>query len=160
MKKKLLQVLILLLYSINIIKAQQATLASGGVASGGAGNISYSIGQVNYTAITGSTGNVNQGMQQAFEIFTLTGKELIRINLQIMAYPNPTTSFVNLKIDGADFQGLSYQLIDLNGKEIQNQQINNAETNIQLENLFNANYLLKVNNNSTTIKIFKIIKNN
>jgi hypothetical protein len=41
------------------INAQQAIVTSGGNASGNNGNISYSMGQVNYTTV----GAVVQGMQ-------------------------------------------------------------------------------------------------
>ncbi|WP_394758658.1 T9SS type A sorting domain-containing protein, partial [Flavobacterium sp.] len=115
---------------------------------------------IDYIAATGTTGSVSQGLQQPFEISTLSGEEFTQIKLQMMVFPNPTTSFVNLKIENYDFQDLTYQLFDINGREISNQKITNTETKIPLENLSSAIYFLKVSENSKIIKTFRIVKNN
>ncbi len=157
---KKIKLLLFLLFVFGNANAQQAPVASGGNATGSGGSSSYSIGQVVYTTATGSGGAVSQGVQQPFEIFTLSGEEFTQITLQMMVYPNPTTSFVNLKIDNFNFENLSYHLIDLNGREISNQKVNAAVTQIQLENYPAAIYFLKINQENTTIKTFKIIKSN
>ncbi len=48
------------------LHAQEATLASGGNATGSGGSVSYSVGQVVYTTNIGTTGSVAQGVQQAY----------------------------------------------------------------------------------------------
>ncbi len=118
------------------------------------------LDQIDYVLATGSTGSVSQGMQQPFEISTLSGNEFTQISLQMMVYPNPTTSYVNLKIENNDFQDLNFQLFDLAGKQILNQKITSSETKIDLDNLSKNVYLLQVMNQTGTIKTFKIIKNN
>jgi Secretion system C-terminal sorting domain len=158
-KTKAYLFLIFLLCVIPKSNAQQASVAAGGVATGSGGSSSYSIGQVIYIATSGGGGITNQGIQIPFEITTLSGEEFTQISLEMLVYPNPTTSFVNLKINNFDFQDLNYQLIDLNGKEISNQIITTSETSIELEQLSNAIYLLNVNDKNKTIKTFKIIKN-
>lgn len=153
--------ILLIMYLISSYSfAQQATLSGGGNATGSGGSVSYSIGQIAYTTATGSNGIATQGVQQPFEIATLNGEEFTQITLQMIVFPNPTTSFVNLKIENYDFQELNYQLIDLNGTEIANQKITTSETKIELENLSQAIYLLNVNDKNKTLKTFKIIKNN
>ena len=125
--------------------------------------MSYSIGQIDYISASGFNGSTSQGLQQPFEISTLNGAEFTQINLKTTVYPNPTTAFVNLKIDSYEsfnIESMSYQLVDLNGKEIANQKIDTSETQISLENLAAAIYFLKVSENNKTIKTFKIIKNN
>ena len=163
MKKKQLFLILILCIGFNKIQAQQAALASGGNATGSGGSSSYSIGQIDYITATGSTGSVGQGLQQPFEISTLSGEEFTQIKLQMLVYPNPTTSYVNLKIDASNefnSKSLSYQLIDNSGKEITNQKIIASETQIRLENLSSAIYFLKISNNSKIVKTFKILKNN
>ncbi|WP_310557367.1 T9SS type A sorting domain-containing protein [Flavobacterium sp.] len=160
MKKTQLLLMLVLLIGFNKIQAQQATLASGGNATGTGGSTSYSIGQIDYIAATGTTGSVSQGLQQPFEISTLSGEEFTQIKLQMMVFPNPTTSFVNLKIENYDFQDFTYQLFDVNGREISNQKIKTNQTQIPLENLASAIYFLNVSHNNKSIKTFKIIKNN
>ncbi len=156
---KLFILALLTMTCISKLQAQSASVAAGGVATGSGGSSSYSIGQVIYITASGGGGTSSQGVQIPFEITTLSGKEFSQISLKMLVYPNPTTSFVNLKINNFDFQDLNYQLIDLNGKEIANQKIAASETAIELQNLSNAIYLLNVNDKNKTIKTFKIIKN-
>ncbi len=157
MKKS--KLLLFLLFVFADANAQRALVAAGGNATGSGGTASYSIGQIAYTIANGIGGSANQGVQIPFEIVTLSGQELTQISLQMIVYPNPTTSIVNLKIDNFDFQNLNYQLLDLNGREIKNQKITNSETVVLLENFTNSTYLLSVSNQNKIIKTFKIIKN-
>ena len=160
MKNTKLFILVLLTMTcISKLQAQSASVAAGGNATGSGGSSSYSIGQVVYIAASGGGGTSIQGVQIPAEITTLSGEEFTQISLEMMVYPNPTTSFVNLKINNFDFQDLNYQLTDLNGREIANQKIAASETVIELQNLSNAIYLLNVNDKNKTIKTFKIIKN-
>ena len=81
----------------------------------------------------------------------------------MMVYPNPTTSYVNLKIDASEefnMESMSYQLFDISGREISNKKIIASETQISLENLSSAIYFLKVSSNDKIVKTFRIIKNN
>ncbi|MBL7887834.1 MAG: T9SS type A sorting domain-containing protein [Flavobacterium sp.] len=158
--RKIKIIIVLLLFVFVTTNAQQTSLASGGSVTGSNGSVSFSIGQIDYVTAIGNGGTATQGVQQPFEIVTLSGEEYAQITLQMMIYPNPTISFVNLKIDDSDFQDLCYQLFDLNGREIANQKITTSETKIELENLSQAIYLLNVNDKNKTLKTFKIIKNN
>jgi hypothetical protein len=147
-------------FSLFSANAQQVNVATGGNASGTGGSSSYSVGQVAYTNATGTNGSVNQGVQQPFEIFTLGNDNFPEIILSMSVYPNPTTAFVNLNIQNYAFENLNYQLFDLNGRQIQKQKINATETQIQMQNLASAIYMLEVFDNNILLKTFKIIKNN
>lgn len=160
MNYKLILFMIGIVFFGSEVYAQQAIVASGGNATGTGGISNYSIGQVSYTATTGSTGSVNQGVQQAFEIFTLGTDNFPKITLKMVVYPNPTTSVVNLKVDEYDFQNLQFQLFDIQGREITKQKVTNSETPIDVQNLPSATYLLQIISENRTIKTFKIIKNN
>ena len=157
-KPKIIAALVFFL-GILKVQAQQATVASGGNASGAGGKVSYSIGQVAYQAQTGTNGNVNQGVQQAFEIFTLSGEEFANIKLEAMVYPNPTTSIVTLKISNLSLNDLNYQFFDIQGRLIKTGTITDVETVLDIQQYPTATYLLKVNLNNKELKIFKIIKN-
>jgi hypothetical protein len=146
--------------SLTSIRAQEATVASGGTASNTSGTINYSVGQIVYTTNSGSTGSVSQGIQQPYEIFTLGTDDFPNISLKMFVYPNPTTALVNLQIQGLTDNTLEYQLFDIMGKEISNQKISQSETQIPLENLPSATYLLNVSDQNKIIKSFKIIKTN
>ena len=160
MKKTELLLSILLVISLASAKAQQATVTSGGVATGVNGNTSYSIGQIIYSANSGSTGTITQGIQQPYEIYTLGKDDFPNISLQMIVYPNPTNALVNLKIENLTSRSLEYHLFDLLGKQISSQKISQTETQISLENLPSATYFINVSDGAKTIKSFKIIKNN
>jgi hypothetical protein len=118
-----------------------------------------------YTTNTGTSGSVAEGVQQAYEISVVTALEEAKgINLSVSAYPNPTTDYLTLSIDNSvktnhDFSLLSYQLYDMNGKLLQSKTINEAQTHIAMDKFIRASYLLSVNQNNTTFKTFRIIKN-
>ncbi len=161
-KQKLLKTTLLcsIFFVLFSASAQQANVASGGNATGTGGSSSYSVGQVAYTNATGTNGSVNQGVQQPFEIFTLGNDDFPEITLLMTVYPNPTTSLVNLNIQNYALENLNFQLFDINGRLIQSQKITTAETQIQMENLAAAVYLLNLLDKNKLVKTFKIIKNN
>lgn len=157
--------LILLGLSISLVaNAQEAINASGGNASGSSGIVSYSVGQMIYTTSSETNGSVVQGVQQPFEISVVTvidpGK---RIELNCSAYPNPTTDFLGLKVDIQNKGNLKYQLYDINGKLLRDNNIEAGETRISMLNLVPSTYFLKIIqmtlNSTEEVKTFKIIKN-
>ena len=152
--------LLCMFFCLSKLVAQNATVASGGNSSGSGGSSSYSIGQVFYSSTTGSNGSFSQGVQQPFEIFTLGTDEFPEIQLTMAVFPNPTTSLVILSIQNYNSEELNLQLFDINGRIIQSQKITQTETQISMENLSSAIYLLQVSGNNRPIKTFKIIKNN
>ena len=155
--KKLVLTAFLLCAAVSI-QAQQTIPASGGEATGSGGGSSYSVGQLVYTTNTDTGGTVSQGVQQSFELFTLSNPELTTINLTAVTYPNPTSDYIVLKITDSALDNLSYKLIDVNGKAIANGRITNADTQIAMQNLAIGMYILKVNQNNQELKTFKVIK--
>jgi len=141
------------------VQAQQATTASGGDASGSGGTAAFSVGQVVYTANTNASGTVSQGVQQAFEIFTLSIKET-ELNISLKAFPNPTLNNLTLQISDYKNEKLSYQLYDIQGRLLNNGQIVAQQTNIEMTSLPTAIYFINVvNQENQKVQSFKIIKN-
>jgi len=157
-------ILILLLFGIKSLSAQEAIKASGGEASDDRGSVSYTIGQVLYTTNTGSNGSSTEGVQQPYEIYVITAiEDHLGINLMVSAYPNPTTNFITLKVDEYDANNLFYYLYDFSGKLIENKKVRGNEARISMNKLIPETYLLKIverkRSTSKEIKTFKIIKN-
>jgi len=157
-KKTKLSALLLLGIGFNQVYAQQATAASGGDTSSSGGSVAFSVGQIVYTTNTGTTGSVAQGVEQPYEISITTGLAETGINLNLSAYPNPTTNYLMLQIDNFD-KDLSYQLYDISGKLLESNTIVANSTTIKMEQLATGSYFLKVTQNNTLVKTFKIIKN-
>ncbi len=141
------------------IQAQNSIPASGGNATGTGGTVSYTIGQVVYTTISGTTGVMTQGVQQPFEISVLTGiTEASGITLEISFYPNPANDYVILSVKKYDSDNLGYKLYSLNGTLLQSKKVESNETRIQMGNILPGTYILKIGDNNKEIKTFKIIK--
>ncbi|MCZ2444213.1 MAG: T9SS type A sorting domain-containing protein [Flavobacteriales bacterium] len=158
-KSKPIALLLAGLLWVSFAQAQDSANASGGDATGSGGAVAYSIGQVVYTSITGSSGSVDQGVQHAYEIFTVEIKETV-LNISLTAFPNPTTDNLTLQISNYNNEKLSFQLYDMQGKLLTSKQIMENETKIEMSHLAKANYVLNVvNQNSEEVKSFKIIKN-
>ena len=141
------------------VQAQQVTTTSGGDASGSGGTVAFSVGQVVYTANTNASGTLSQGVQQAYEIFTLSIKET-ELNISIKAFPNPTLDNLTLQISDYKNEKLSYQLYDIQGRLLNNGQIVAQQTNIEMTSLPTAIYFINVvNQENQKVQSFKIIKN-
>jgi hypothetical protein len=135
--------------------------ASGDDATGSSGSVTYSIGQVFYTYIGQSAYNVAQGIQQGELSKTLdTPENSIEPKAEIVIFPNPTTDFVTINMEGLGFdnESRSYQLYDLQGRLLKQNTINQTETQINFNDLTTSIYILQVYVNNKVLKTFKILK--
>jgi hypothetical protein len=146
------------LLATQLVCSQEALPVSAGTAAGSGGSGSYTVGQVFYTTHTSTAGAVYQGVQQAFEIQTLSNPALTNVNLTAVTYPNPTEDFIILKISDTALDNLRYKLFDVTGKAISNGTITNGDTQIGMQQLAIGIYILKVNQHNQELKTFKIIK--
>lgn len=158
--KKLRHILIIVILYMGAFEllAQNNPVSSGGVSQNNSGSISYSIGQLFYQPISGNVGSITPGIQQAYEITTSVVTEPEMIQLDLMAFPNPTTDFLYLKVDGNVNVELTYYLIDLNG-QILEQGIATDATSIYVEKYAAGTYFLQIAEPENHLKTFRIIKN-
>jgi hypothetical protein len=148
----------LYVYGVTLM-AQSTIPTGGGDASGTGGKVSYTLGQIVSSSISGTSGTITQGVQQPFEISVVTGtEETSGIILEFSVYPNPATGFVILKIQNYDTENLSFKLYDINGTLLQSKKVEGNETQIQLGNVLSGTYLLKIVDNNKEIRTFKIIR--
>jgi len=162
MKKQRLSLIAILIFSIGFInlQGQEAITSTGGSASGTGGSASYSVGQVFSKTNTGTNGSVAEGVIQPFEISIVNSiKEVKGIVLLASVYPNPTNDYLILKIEDLDNSTYTFQLYDMNGRNIQIKEITDNETSIDMSNLAPSTYFLKVTKAKQEVKTFKIIKN-
>jgi hypothetical protein len=139
--------------------SQSNTVATGGNATGSNGSVSYSVGQIDYTSQSGSGGNINQGVQQPYEIFESNSLNELGENILLNLGPNPTTDLFTLSNVSSSTIELFYYLIDNNGKIVieSTQLLNKAE--ISMSTFPVGMYQLVVRNSNMDVKSFKIIKN-
>lgn len=140
-------------------QSQQSSNAAGGDATGSGGSVAYSVGQIVYTTHTGSTGSVAQGVQQAYEIFSI-GINETELNSSLSLFPNPIVDNLTLQISDFNKEKLSYILFDTQGKLLSNGQVTAQQTQINTASLLPATYFIKVlNQENKQVQSFKIIKN-
>ncbi|MFV0268806.1 MAG: T9SS type A sorting domain-containing protein [Draconibacterium sp.] len=152
--------LVTLTFFLSTATAQTSVNATGGDALGSGGSASYSVGQVVYTTHTGTSGSVAQGVQQPYEISVVTAIEEAKgIRLSVSAYPNPTTDYLQLKVESERLKDLSFQLYNMNGKLLQSEKLTGNQTQINMSNYVPSTYFVRVISGNKSIKEFKIIKN-
>ena len=160
MKNNTLFVFLAFLLSFSAIgqTAHQVLSATGGDASGTGGSVAYSVGQIVYSTSTGTTGSVAQGVEQAYEIYSV-GIIETALNISLSVFPNPTSDFLTLKVQDYNNEALSYNLLDEQGKLVLNEQITTQDTQIAMSTLVRGAYFINVLQANKKIQIFKIIKN-
>ena len=95
--------------------------------------------------------------------FSLSQIEKVIINgaqFTATASPNPTRDIVQLRISGEINKSLNYLLFDMNGKVLMKANVANALTSINLSNLAQGSYVLKIVQEGKSVQSFKIIKQN
>jgi opacity protein-like surface antigen len=158
--KKLRFCVLILLIALPGLSAQEVMPASGGNGTGSGGSASYTIGQPGYTTSSGTNGSVSEGVQQPYEISTITGiEDAVGIVLASSVYPNPATDFLILRVDDYEGMKLSYQLFDINGRLLESNYITGSESAIMMSRYSAGTYFLKVMSSNKDVKTFKIIKN-
>jgi hypothetical protein len=160
MNYRKLKVSVLLLFlGLVGLSAQEVIPASGGNASGSGGSASFSVGQLMFNTHTGTNGSVAEGVQQPYEISTITGiEEVLGIDLVSSVYPNPTADFLTLRVEDNLNMELSYQLFDIGGRLLKINKVTENETTIDMVRFSAGTYFLKITDNNRDVKTFKIIK--
>jgi hypothetical protein len=157
--KKAIQFILIIVFSCAVSHAQQAVSTAGGQATGAGGTVSYTIGQLDYITVTGSAGLAMEGVQVPYEVLIHTGIEThAEITLGFLAYPNPVSDLLTLRIQRENLESLSYKLLDADGKTLLTGNIVNAETGISFVDRLPNTYFLLIFENNLEIKTFKIIK--
>jgi len=141
-----------------LVQSQEAVTVSGGKGTGTGGTSSYTLGQVFYIEATSGNGSISQGVQQSFELFTLSNEQLMTVNLEALVYPNPSSDYVKLNITDNALTDLSYILMNIQGKILSSAKISSLYTPISLHGLSVGTYVLKVSKKNNELKTFKIIK--
>ncbi|NOQ27021.1 MAG: T9SS type A sorting domain-containing protein [Bacteroidales bacterium] len=157
-------VMFLLVLGLTGAYAQETITTAGGEASGSGGTASYTVGQLVFNTYGSVDGLVTQGVQQPFEIYTVTGIDELDISLNMSVYPNPTTNYLILRINDIEYKDILLHkcilsLYNINGELIKTQKITSSETNIDMSYIAIGSYFLSITMDSKGIKTFKIIKN-
>jgi hypothetical protein len=159
-KKRNASIVLFLLLPVWGLMAQSTTNSVGFTASGSNGNACISIGQVYYHAYFSTNHSMAEGVQQAYEISTLTASEITgNFGNNLLVYPNPANHTLILKSGDFLVLNMQYYLYDAHGNLLKTEKISDAQTTIDMQKMIPATYFLRVFQGNTIIKTFKIIKN-
>ena len=149
-------------FGLLALKAQHSVNTTGGNASNESGSVSYSIGQIVYYAYSNVDGAISEGVQQPYEIFIITSlEELEGIELTLNVFPNPVNERLYLEVTGQDLYhltDLNYQLLDINGKLLQQERLIDHTALIEMGSKQPGAYFLIVTASDERIGLFRIIK--
>jgi len=135
--------------------AQQSTVATGGTASGSGGTATFTVGQIDYSNASGTTGSINEGVQQPFEFFKEVGLQENDITIEL--YPNPTQYGVFIASDQLT-QFDRIDMYDSRGRLVITQKINSDSEEIDLNHLETGTYHLNFLEQNELKQTYKLIK--
>ncbi len=118
------------------------------------GSLNSTMGEVTTTTLQQSNAHLTQGFQQPMFLLTSINQPEEEI-LNIEVFPNPTVDYVYLKAE----ENLFFKIIDLTGKVLNEGQLINGQTKINLSDYADNIYLLElISKKAPTKKVFKITK--
>lgn len=140
--------------------AQSDFVPAGGVATGEAGTVTYTVGQIAVQNADNGDKNVLEGVQQPYEIQTVGVDDYPGITLAAVVYPNPTQNLLNLRVSNYEIpmSGLTAQLYDANGRLLQMTTVSEQETSFDLRSYPTATYQLRVLDDKRVLKTFRVVK--
>ena len=144
--------------------AQETITTTGGEATGNAGTVSYTIGQIAVQTVANSNASVSEGVQQPYEIQTIGVDNYPQITLDAKVYPNPTADRLILSIGSSvganNYSPLPLQaaLFNNSGQHIRTLNVTDVQTDIDMTDLSSGTYYLRVTDEKQTLKTFKVVK--
>jgi len=133
---------------ISIVQAQtfdRVAISSGGISSD---TINATIGELFVFTVTGGGMSLDAGSQSGTNntgglITTVTKTESQQT--EILVYPNPVADYLNLQINGLHSENISFQVFDVGGKLVLNQNGtgNNSVYRLNVHTLSAGDYFIK-----------------
>ncbi|MFN5135263.1 MAG: T9SS type A sorting domain-containing protein [Chitinophagaceae bacterium] len=139
--------------------AQNNTVSGGGEFAGSTGSVTFSVGQIAYTSVTGANATMIQGLQQPFELLIITNLREPSTTFNAHIYPNPAQNQIIISVVSERYKNLRYVLMDLNGRIIGADKIIQQTSFLDISQLNTGTYFLRLISNEIQVQIFKIIKN-
>lgn len=152
MKQSFIAIAVLL--SSSAVFAQKNTVATGGDASGSGGSASYTVGQIDYINVDNGAHNMNAGVQQPYEFYTV-GIEELTFNIEL--FPNPSQDELHLTLE--QFTDLNCKIYEANGRIIEERKTLGADNVFQVSTWAKGMYNLVLFNKDKSVQNIKIIKN-
>ena len=156
MRKKLINMLFLLLFAAGSLTAQTVVSVNGGTATAAGTQVSWTIGEPVVATVSDGNSTLTQGFQQSK--LTVTAIDDLQVQgVEIKVYPNPTSDYVTVHFSNT-IEKPAYLLFDLSGRLIEQKNIESTGTKIDMSGYSGGSYILKLRTAEQPLQTFKIIK--
>ena len=156
MRRKLINVLILLAIATGSVSAQTVFSANGGTATVAGTQVSWTVGEPVVATVSDGNSTLTQGFQQSK--LTVTAIDDLQVQgVEIKVYPNPTSDYVTVHFSNT-IEKPVYLLFDLSGRLIEQKNIESTGTKIDMSGYSGGSYILKLRTAKQPLQTFKIIK--
>lgn len=153
-------------YAQNPSIGMQVVASAGGykdnISSENGLSVSWTVGEMAYTTLKGGNYMLTQGFQQGNLFSTSAEKPELPGSEMISVYPNPASVefFIDIAAPAAEGRGLA-ELYDIAGRKVLAREFWLGEAGphrVPIDNLKAGIYMVKVTVDSSTTKVFKLIK--
>ena len=153
-------ILLLFLLGTTLIgKAQSAISSAGGSGTIGGINISYTVGEAFIATLEGSNTRISQGFHQPR--YTVTAIKETFLAGQIKVFPSLTTSLLQVELKDVKLENMEFALFDMMGKCLLKTKIDSFNWQTDMSYLPNGYYIFTVSDKTNTkSNSFKIVKSN
>ena len=151
--------LLLLLCSPLLIKAQYGFVVTGGDVKGTEGSVSFSAGHIFLQTTSYGEGSLMMGIQHPHETVITSFIEIEDdVILHFVVYPVPAVDYLFLEVSERGTYNLSYQLFDLTGRLLKEDVIGDSHSRISLHGLDPAIYFIRIIHNNKVVEVMRILK--
>ena len=148
--------LLLLFFLAHNINGQESINASGASIKNATGSLSFSLGQVGYMSMQDHNCGVVTGVQQVYVHLKTTSVDIVQASCDV--YPNPAHNYLKVRLSKVVLGKMHIKLFDITGKVVIEQEVQSVEEELNLKDLQNGVYVLRVANAESIIVSKKIIK--
>jgi len=157
LKLSAISVVLALLFPLKTA-AQEAVTSGGSYFEWAQGSISWTLGETVIETFQAGEWILTQGVQQPV-LSVATFIENPELSFHLSAFPNPTRGQVTISTDYLDVEKLSYLIYDLQGRTLSSKPLIGTHTGIAFDDFLPGTYFVRISNDETVVKVFKIIKN-
>ena len=147
-----------LLIGPHSLSAQAGLGAAGAHVATESFNFSYSVGQVFNYAIKQSDYYVSQGIQHPKLMVLSDTPPVGEAAVQMHVYPNPVAHELHIRLDHAEITGCVLQLLNMKGQVLTERFVESKEYILPMGAYHAGHYMLRLHQEESAPRTFKIIK--
>lgn len=155
--------IITVIFSLIILNSVMGQTPVKGVISSSGSSFSNSTYQLDWS-LGGLTNSTFQSgdyvLTGGFQSTTLEilGIENLTPSIKISIFPNPTSAFINIKLDGENYGEMEYTILNSTGKELNNERIKSSTERIDFTDYSTGIYIVNIEDHDSLIRTIKVMK--